>query len=251
MRLLSPIMAPNTTRNAGRQLLVTRNRLRTEKSAAKIASLKRLEAILFLELGQKDAAVAVATSLAEENSDGSSGRAFLADILARAFLWQEAEHEFINAHRLCVNSGNEEKAFSLAAGPLFLLAEAREDYSRCAEIAPIEVLLHRALRLAGHTSQPVTVPEKSPWREIALLEKVHLGANPSALPELLAGWSCGEAEWRWRILYEGAVLAMQEGTSAKPWKRYLKQTGTKVLDPRYFRERGVLKRLLRRGFVHS
>ena len=251
MRLLSPIMAPNTTRNAGRQLLVTRNRQRTEKSAAKTASLKRLEAVLLLELDQKDAAVAVATSLAEENSEGSSERAFLADILAQAFQWHEAEQEFANAHRLCVNSGNEKKAFSLAAGPLFLLAEAREDYRRCAEIAPMDVLRYRALRLAGDRSQPVTVPKESPWGEGALLEKVHLGANPGVLPELLASWNCGEAEWRWRILYEGAVLAIQKGTSVKPWKRYLKQTGTKVLDPRYFRERGALKRLLRRGFVRG
>jgi len=222
-----------------------------EKSAAKTASLKRLEAVLLLELGQKAAAVAVATSLADENSEGSSERAFLADILARAFMWQEAEREFVNAHRLCLNSGKKGKAFSLAAGPLFLLAEARKDYRRCAEVAPTEILGNRARRLAGDKAQPVSTPEESPWREVALLEKVHQGGNPAVLSELLARWSCGEAEWRWRILYEGAVLAMEAGAGVKPWKGYLKQTGTKVLDPRYFRERGHLKRLLSRGFVHS
>ncbi len=244
-------MAPNTTRNAGRQLLVTRNRLKTEKTSSKRASLKRLEAGLLLELGQKDAAVAVATSLAKDNSENSSERAFLADILARAFFWSDAEREFTEAHRLCISSGNTTKAIALASGPLFLLAEAREDYGRCLEVAPIDVLRQRALRLMGNESQPGSVPPESPWREIAILEKVYSGGNPSVLADLLAHWTCGEAEWRWRILFEGASLAAVVGTSVKPWKKYLKQTGTKVLDPRYFIERRDLKRLLSTSFVGS
>jgi hypothetical protein len=37
----------------------------------------------------------------------------------------------------------------------------------------------------------------------------------------------------------------------KLWRKHLKQTGTKVLDPRYFTERKDLKLLLSRGFVGS
>ncbi len=244
-------MAPNTTRNAGRQLLVTRNRLRAEKDPAKRASLRRREADLLVALDRKELAVAVATSLVEMNPEGSSERAFLADILARSFSWRAAEEEFAEAHRLCLSSGKQEKAFSLAAGPLFLLAEAREDYRRCLEIAPMDVLRDRALRLSGKKPAQKSLPSVSPWREIAILERVLSGGNPHVLPGLLADWTCGEAEWRWRILFEGAVSAIEAGMSAKPWKKYMKQTGAKVLDPRYFIERRDLKRLLGGGFVNG
>lgn len=243
-------MAPNTTRNAGRQLLITRNRLRTEENPSRIATLKRREAGILLELEQKEAAVAVAASLVKENPQGNRERAFYADILARTFQWASAEEEFSEAHRLCIASGKLEKANSLAAGPLFLLAEARGDFKRCSEVAPIEALRFRALRLAGETTDIPSVPLESPWREIALLEKVLRGGNPHVLPSLLANWTCGEAEWRWRILYEGATAAMEADMPVKPWKKYLKQAGNSVLDPRYFIERRDLKRLLSRGLVH-
>ncbi len=244
-------MAPNTTRNAGRQLLVTKNRLRTEKNPSKRVALKRLEAYLFLELGQKETAVAVATSLVEGNPEGSGERAFLADILARSFFWADAEEKFTEAHRICLSAGKREKAFSLAAGPLFLLAEARGDYRRCLEIAPMPVLRNRALRFIGEKPETSTVPSVSPWREIAILERSLSGGNPHVLAGLLVDWTCGEAEWRWRILFEGAVIAVEAGMSVKPWKRYMKQTGAKVLDPRYFIERRDLKQLLSRGFGNN
>ena len=242
-------MAPNTTRNAGRQLLVTRNRLRIEKKPSNRASLKRMESGLLLELGQRDAAVSVATSLVEDNPEGSRERAFLADVLARSFLWRAAEEEFTEAHRICLSTGKENKAFSLAAGPLFLLAEARGDYLRCLEIAPMDVLRNRALRLTGDMPIPCSLPSVSPWREIAILEKVLSGGDPHVLAGLLADWTCGEAEWRWRIVFEGAASAIEACMSVKPWKKYMKQTRAKVLDPRYFIERRDLKRLLSRGFV--
>lgn len=239
-------MAPNTTRNPGRQLLITKSRLRTETDVSKIAFLKRREADLLLELGEKDQAVAVATSLAETNSEGSRERAFLADVLARAFYWRAAEEEFSRAHDLCIASGKLEKAVSLASGPLFLLAEARGDYSRCFEVAPIDILRNRALRLMGEKTKHKAMPDNSPWRELAILEKVLCGGNPHVLTGLLKEWRCGEAEWRWRILFDGAIASIDAGLSSKPWSKQLKQTGTRVLDPRYFIERRDLKRLLAR-----
>jgi hypothetical protein len=189
-------------------------------------------------------AIAVATSLVEENPEGSKERAFLADILARSSQWTAAEHEFTEAYRICISTGKIEKAASLAAGPLFLLAEARGDFSRCIEIAPFDVLRNRALRLQGGKPQPGIVPAESPLREIAILEEVHCGGDADSLPGLLDSWTAGEAEWRWRILYEGAVASINAGMASKPWRNFLKQTGTKVLDPRYFRERKNLKQIL-------
>lgn len=225
--------------------------MKTEKAPSKIASLRRIEAGLLLELGQKEAAISVAASLVEEHPDGNKERAFHADILVRSFLWRDAEEEFTEAHRLCLREGKVDKAFSLAAGPLFLLAEARGDYRRCIEIAPLDVLRTRASRLAGDKPVLDSVPHDSPWREIAILEKVLLGGNPRDLTGLLVDWTCGEAEWRWRILFEGASSAIKAGMSAKPWMGYMKQTGTRVLDPRYFIERRDLKRLLTDGFVND
>ncbi len=244
-------MPPNTTRNAGRQLLVTRNRLMAEKDPSKVLSLKRKEAYLLLELGQNDSAVAVATSLVEDNIDSSRERAFLADILTRTFAWAAAEKEFTEAHGLCLLSGKNDKAFSLASGPLFLLAEARKDYRKCFEVAPIQVLRNRALRLSGQKVELNVLPSASPWREIAILENTIIGGNPFVLPGLLADWNCGEAEWRWRFVYEAASLAIEAGMSAKPWRKYLKQTTGRILDPRYFIERKELKRLLSKGFVYK
>jgi len=244
-------MAPNTTRNAGRQLLVVNSRLKAENDPSKIASLKRQEALLFLELGQRDMAIAVATSRVEACPDGSRERAFLADILARSSQWAAAEQEFVQAHGICLRTGKLEKAASLAAGPLFLLAEARGDFRRCLDIAPIAVLRNRALRLLGEVAERGSIPAESPWKEIALLEEVHRGEDAYRLPDLLDSWTAGEAEWRWRVLYEGAFACVGAGMISKPWRKHLKQTGTKVLDPRYFTERRNLKRLLAGGFVNT
>jgi len=228
----------------GRQLLIVRNRLKAEVDIAKKASLKRLEANLLMELGQRDEAVAVAASLADSNSLSPGDRAFLANILALACRWRLAEQNFSIAHRLCVESGRTSKAYSLAAGPLFLLAEAREDYTRCLEIAPSELLRNRARRLSGGKSLSIEEPSDPPWRELFLIEQVHSGADPVILNSILSDWKAGEAEWRWRILFEGAVISSRAGTGMKQWRMYLDQTGGKVLDPRYPGERKQLKQMV-------
>lgn len=251
MELLSPIMAPNKKRNAGRQLLILRNRMKAPENTSKIASLRRKEANLLLELGQRDEAIAVATSLTEADSGDGSELAFLADILAGASKWRLAEENFAAARLLCLKSGREEKAFALAAGPLFLLAEARKDYDSCLRIAPSDLLRNRALRLSEQIPVGVIPPEASPWRELYLLEQVHSGGDPSLLSGILDNWKSGEAEWRWRILYEGASLEQRSGLPGKQWSIYLRETGRKVLDPRYPSERKALKRMLQGGFVKN
>lgn len=218
--------------------------MKTETDMAGKASLKRLEANLLLELGLRDEAVAVATSLAGENSDGGSAYAFLADILAGMGRWRLAEENFVIAHRMCIESDRAQKAFSLAAGPLFLLAEARGDHERCMEIAPSELLRNRARRLSGETTVEDKQPDRSPWKELFLIEKVHSGGSYGILNGILHDWKAGEAEWRWRILFEGASLCREAGAGMRQWKLYLGQTGGKVLDPRYPKERKLLKRLL-------
>lgn len=244
-------MAPNKKRNAGRQLLITRNRLKAETKPSKIASLKRLEVNLLLDLGMPEEALVVATALAEAHNRDSSAAAFLGDILARTSKWSTAEEQFTLAYELCLSMNKAEKAFSLAAGPMYLLAEARKDYTRCMEIAPSDILRARALRLSGKKAETFIQPETSPWRELYLIEKAHAGSSPAALLGILDDWTAGEAEWRWRILFEGAVIACRTGVGLKQWRRYLKQTGGRVLDPRYFTERKQLKALLNRGFVKN
>lgn len=218
--------------------------MKAETDMAKIASLKRREAGTLLELGQRTEAVAVAASLTEGPSPSPGDFAFLADMLACSGKWRRAEENFIRAHRLCLETGKEEKAESLAAGPLFLLAEARGDHRRCMEVAPTGLLRGRALRLSGEPPPPSSMPETSPWRELFLLEQVHSGKDPAVLTGILDHWKAGEAEWRWRILYEGAMLAHASGCSMKQWRLYFRITSRKVLDPRYFQERKRLKALI-------
>ncbi len=238
-------MPPNKTTNHGRQLLITKSRLRTEKDSLKIALLKRKEASLLLELGRRPEALLVATALSKSNPSNSSHRAFLADILCRMSKWRLAEEIFTEVYQLCLVNSKKDKAFSIAAGPLFLLAEAREDYERCLEIAPLPILKNRAERLMGNKVVDREAPESEPWNQIAKLEKVHLGGNPHILPTLLKDWKLGEAEWYWRILFEATNLAVINGMSLKPWRKQLKQLHTVVLDPRYFIERRDLKKVLR------
>ncbi len=244
-------MAPNKTRNAGRQLLILRNRIKDLEDSSKMPSLRRREAGLLLELGQRDEAVAVATSLAETNARDGSALAFLADVLASAGRWASAEKTFTAAAGLCAETGREEKAEALYAGPVFLLAEARGDFETCLQVAPFPLLRNRALRLSGHESGESSQPDSSPWRELFILEKVHKQGNVSLLSGILDHWKAGEAEWRWRILFEGAFLEYSSGEVSRQWGDYLRETGKKVLDPRYPGERKALKRLLRGYFVKN
>jgi hypothetical protein len=85
------------------------------------------------------------------------------------------------------------------------------------------------------------MPETSPWRELFLLEQVHSGEDAALLAGILDHWKAGEAEWRWRILFEGAMLTLDSGGPMKQWRLYFRITGRKVLDPRYFQERKRLK----------
>lgn len=243
-------MAPNKTRNAGRQLLILRNRMKALEDHAKMPLLRRREAGLLLELGQRDEAVAVATSLAEMDENDGSSLAFLADMLASTCRWGAAEEKFTAAAKICAETGRKEKATALFAGPVFLLAEARGDYKTCWQVAPFPLLRNRALRLAGEKQRSIDEPAESPWRELFLLEKVHAGGDISLLSGILHHWKAGEAEWRWRILFEGAFLEYAAGKVSRQWTTYLRETGNRVLDPRYTRERKAMKKLIRGHFVN-
>ncbi len=249
MELLSPTMAPNKKRNAGRQLLITRNRLKEETDQVKICSLRRLEASLLIELRQFDQAVSVAGVLAESGSGDGSGAAFYADILARTGKWRLAEKQFTIARDRCLSSGRQAKARSLEQGPLYIMAEARKDAEKCMALASTPVLRERAARRSGELVKTVSSETASPWKELALLERVHNGETPKILTGILNSWSAGEGEWRWRILFEGAMLCSEAGHSMKQWRKYLRNTGTNILDPRYHSERKVLKKLFSGDFV--
>lgn len=236
-------MAPNKKRNAGRQLLNLKRRMNALEDQSKMPILRRREASLLMELGRGSDAVAIAASLAGEDTDGSA-MAFMADIYSRLGRWRDAEEWFTKAFSACLDAGREEKALAMASGPMFLLAEARGDHARCLEVAPFDVLRARASRLGGTPLGEYAEPQESPWREIHILEAVHRGADPSLLLGVLDSWSCGEAEWRWRILFEGSVLFFRGQRPGRQWKKYLSETGKTVLDPRYHRERKELKRIL-------
>lgn len=223
----------------GCQLLALKKRLREEADPGERLKLKQREVKLLLALGQAPQALAAARALPPD----ASGLSILADVLCRRGQWKEAEATFEAARQARVREGNESRALALARGPLFLLAEAREDWSRCMALADLPVLAARAARLAGRPAEPGN-SSGFPWRVVALLEACHHGGNPAGLPEALLEWGRGEPEWKWRVLFEGVNLCMSRGISVLPFRRVFRGMGGPVLDPRWPRERRAVKAAL-------
>jgi pentatricopeptide repeat protein len=216
--------------------------LKSETDPEAALRLGQREVRILLELGQTSQALAAARSL----PGNGTGLSVLGDVLCRAGRWKEAESVFEQARRARLEEGMEARAAALARGPLFLLAEAREDWDRCLELADIPVLTARARRLSGAFGDPppAQVSQGFPWAMIALLEDCHLGRDPIGLPEALAGWGRGEREWKWRVVSEGSGLFVRRGLPMDAWRRPFRSVSGPVLDPRWQAERKVLKAVL-------
>lgn len=232
-------------RPGGCQLLALKNRLRQETDPGVAARLRQREVKILLELGQITEAISAAGALPQDGT----GLSILADCLCHGRRWKEAESVFEEARLSRMREGSETKARALARGPLFLLAEARKDWARCAELADLPVLAARVARLSGSWSGQFvkTRDDGFPWDTLAFLEACHGGDDPSGLPSALQAWGRGEREWKWRVVFEGATLASAAGLSPGPWKRLFVSIEGAVLDPRWPVERKALKSLLAEG----
>ena len=233
-------------RPGGCQLLALKNRLRQETDPDVTMKLRQREVKILLELGQMPQAVSAARALPPDGT----GLSILADVLCRGSRWKEAESVFEEARRVRISEGSEARAGALARGPLFLLAEARKDWGRCAELADTQVLCARVARLSGGGAKPAAWPGTEagfPWDTLAMLEACHGGADPSCLLPALQEWGRGEREWKWRVLFEGATLSAAAGLNPGPWRRLFRSMDGLVLDPRWPAERKALKTVLGTG----
>ena len=232
-------------RPGGCQLLALKNRLHHETDPDVTQKLRHREVKILLELGQLPQAISAARALPPDGT----GLSILADVLCRGSRWKEAESVFEAARRVRIDEGSESRARALARGPLFLLAEARGDWERCAELADLPVLGARVARLSrGITGQDTTSSEEGfPWDTLALLEACHGGGDPARLPEAVQAWGRGEREWKWRVVFEGATLTASAGLNLAPWRRLFRAIDGVVLDPRWPSERKALKTVLGAG----
>lgn len=195
-----------------------------------------------MELGNLQEAGRTAARFIDENPDLPAAMSTMADIACRTGDWQKAEEFFSRAALLHEDAGDQEGAVRLRTGPLYRLAEARDDLRRCMDLCAGggelgEVLLRRSRRMSGKHQDPVP-PETGDLlvQRLALLENAWSGGSPGGLPDIAEGWGGTEPEWRWRFIVEGIRMWKDRDLDVRPWRRPLKETACPVLDPRFNEE---------------
>ncbi|MBN2587074.1 MAG: hypothetical protein JXA64_07215 [Candidatus Fermentibacteraceae bacterium] len=226
----------------GRRLLATRNRLRGQSDPDARRKLQRKEVRLLVALGNLQAAETAAMILLDENPGLPAALSVLADLACRSGRWDRAEELFRRASEGLAGSGDREGADRLRTGPLYRLAEAREDYDECAGLSSGEgelkaVLAIRCARMAGRAGGP-DIPRTEDWlaSRLARLEDSWRGSSPDDLLDIAVQWQGTEPEWRWRFIVEGAGLWEKRGLDPLSWSRPVRETACPVLDPRFHEE---------------
>jgi hypothetical protein len=226
----------------GRQLLATRNMLRGQSDPDVRIKLQRKEVRLLVALGNLQAAETTAMNLLKENHGLPAAFSILADLACRSGRWDRAEGLFRRAAEGLSGSGDHEGAERLRTGPLYRLAEAREDYLECARLSSGEgelkaVLAARCARMAGKAGSS-DIEAKSDWlaSRLVRLEDAWRGSPPDDLLDIAVLWRSTEPEWRWRFIVEGAGLWEKMGLDARSWSRPVRETACPVLDPRFHEE---------------
>ncbi len=230
----------------GRRLMALRGRLASETDRKARGPLRLREMRLLAELGNTEAALEAADSLAADEPDWPRGLAAAADLRCRAGDWRGGEELFRRAAGAASERRDADGAERIRLGPLYRLLEARGAFREAADVAggpsPLaRVLLARARRLAGSPGIAVAVEGEGLAGRLAALEAAHRGASPRPLLELVRSWGGGEPEWRWRVLVEGVRLWESEGLETGAWRRPLRETDGPLPDPRYRRERRELE----------
>ena len=236
------------TGRLGRKLMRLKQQITRERDPARRRKLRKSEAQTMLELGQPGKAAALAERLTEDHPRWPAGWALLGDLSIRLSRWKDAERAFSQAVELREAAGMD--AAWLRQGPLYLLAEARDDFPGCLRLARTgtstgRVLEARAERLLKRQPRlPKRVSPDEPLAERLLeLERVWREADPRRLTPLLEGWE-DEPEWRWRYLVEGVELFRRAGLSPSPWRKVLRGFDSPVADPRFPEERKALMGML-------
>ncbi len=226
----------------GRQLLSIRNTIGSVTDPSRLRKLRRREIRILLELGNPAAAGDLCRELVSDNPSWPPGYSMLADLACRSGKWEEGERIFERAAAEHEAAGNIKAAVRLRTGPVYRLAEAREDYEKCLSLSSgdgelISILKIRSGRLSG--SNDLSLPDGlQDWlaQHLLMLESAWRGTQQRELLQAALEWSNTEPEWRWRFIVEGMAVWKRDGFDLDGWKKPVRSTVCPILDPRFHRE---------------
>ncbi|MCD4702166.1 MAG: tetratricopeptide repeat protein [Candidatus Aegiribacteria sp.] len=226
----------------GRQLLSIRNTISSVTDPSRLRKLRRREIRILLQLGNTTAAGDICRELVSDNPSWPPGYSIMADLACWSGEWEEGERLFERAATEHETAGNIKAASRLRTGPVYRLAEARDNYEKCLSLCSGEgelesILKIRSGRLLG--SNEASLPEEAQdWlgQRLLMLESAWRGTHQHDLLQIAVDWSNTEPEWRWRFIVEGMAVWKRDGLDLDGWKKPVRSTVCPILDPRFHRE---------------
>ncbi len=226
----------------GRQLLSIRSRIGSVDDPSRLRKLRRREIRILLQLGNLSVAWNICRELVSDNPSWPPGYSIMADLACRSGKWEEGERLFEKAAAEHETAGNIKAAVRLRTGPVYRLAEARDDYEKCLSLCSGDgelssILKIRSGRQSG--SNEARLPEKAQdflAQRLLILESAWRGTQQHELLQIAVEWSNTEPEWRWRFIVESMDVWKRDGLDLDGWKKPVRSTVCPVLDPRFHSE---------------
>jgi len=226
----------------GRQLLSIRNRISSIADPPELRKLRRREIRVLLQLRNLSAARDICKELISENPSWPPGYSIMADLACHSGKWEEAEKLFEEAADTHEIEGNLKAAGRLRIGPVYRLAEARNDYEKCLSLCRGDgelesILIIRSERQRGNLDRKLP-DEPQDWlvQNLLMLESAWRGTKQPGLLRAAIEWLNNEPEWRWRFIVESMDIMSRDGLDLSVWKKPVRSTVCPVLDPRFHKE---------------
>ena len=226
----------------GRQLLSIRNRISSASDSNGLRKLRRREIRILLQLGNLQAAGDICRELVSDNPSWPPGYSIMADLACHSGKWEEGEKLFERAAQEHEEAGNLKAALRLRIGPVYRLAEARNDNEKCLSLCSGEgelssILGIRSERRSGNIDRKLPdLAQDSLAQHLLMLESAWRGSQQPGLLRIAAEWLNNEPEWRWRFIVESMIIWKRDGLDLDQWKKTVKSTVCPVLDPRFHKE---------------
>ena len=226
----------------GRRLLSIKNSIGSETDLSRLRKLRRKEIRILIRLGNLSAAQDTCEMLVSDNPSWPTGYSIMADLACHSGQWEEAEMLFERAAEEHEREGNIESAERLRTGPVYRLAEARNDYEKCLSLCSGDGKLKSILRARSgrllENSRAYLPEDAESWLTGCLLtlERAWRGISQQNLLQKAVEWDNTEPEWRWRFIVESRKIWKVMGLDLREWSRPVKDTVCPVLDPRFYME---------------
>ena len=223
-------------------MLSLRNRINSVTEPSEMRKLRRREIRILLQLGNLSLAGDICNKLVSDNPSWPPGYSIMADLACHSGKWDEGESLFERAAHEHEAAGNVKAAQRLRMGPVYRLAEARDDHEKCLSLCAGEGELNRVLttrseRQSGgkETRLPAGTQD---WlaERLLMLESAWRGLQHPELLQTAIDWSNTEPEWRWRFIIESMEILKRDGLDLNGWKKPVRSTVCPVLDPRFHKE---------------